>query len=81
MKLELQFCRLLIGMELINLNTTEWWVLRERIKNVDIKTHGHYMRDDTYVLTISDNTGQKFELEMFVSDLDTILEPTLVRKL
>jgi hypothetical protein len=72
-------------MKLEGLNTTEWWMLRERIKNVDIQTLGHTMDNLTYVLLIADRTGQQFELEIDIPDDsmrgNSILNPKLVRKL
>jgi len=69
-------------MKLVGLNTTEWWMLREQIKEILIDPRDHRMEDGVYKLVIADQAGQEFELHLELGhQRKNILSPSKVIKL
>ena len=62
------------------LNTTEWWVLQERIKAVKVDALTQRNNGPTCIMMIRDNTGQCYDIHFDLNG-GSIFNPLKVRKL
>ena len=67
-------------MILEGLSTTEYWMLREQIKEVLIDVLDHRMDGPVYTVTVADQSKQKYDVTFSLNG-GSILSPDKVKKL